>query len=291
MKSVDIYGATEIGKKRENNEDAFLILDLANAAKLEGIAAYLVAVADGMGGHFGGEIASRTAIDILRESFLKEIQSLNQAGFTRKAILKVFKTGFEQANATIYKASDGNNHHITMGTTLVAACIFNNTVTIANVGDSRAYLFTRGKLKQITRDHSFIGMHMKGLDRENAILERSNLRNIITRAIGARPDLEIDTFTKSLNDGQFLLLCSDGLYGELDKENMERILSQESKAESMVNKLVMMANQAGGKDNITVVVAGYSKDNAEGENTLQKENAKGNIKVALKIQKIFNREK
>jgi serine/threonine protein phosphatase PrpC len=291
MKRVDIYGATEIGKKRENNEDAFLILDLAGAAKHEGITAYLAAVADGMGGHFGGEIASRTAIDILRESFLKEIQSLSQAGFTKKEILKVFKSGFEQANETIYKASDGNNHHITMGTTLVAACILNNLVIIANVGDSRAYLYTRGKLKQITRDHSFIGMHMKRFDKENIILERSNLRNIITRAIGARPDLEIDTFTKSLSDGQFLMLCSDGLYGELNKERIESVLSREPNAESMVNRLVMMANQAGGKDNITVVVAGYSRDHTEGEGTPQKENAKGKIKVALKIKKIFNRGK
>jgi protein phosphatase len=291
MNIVDIYGTTDIGKKREKNEDAFLILDLADAAKLNGIAAYLAAIADGMGGHFGGEIASSTAIGILRESFLKEIQSLSKSKFNKKAILDLFKAGFERANATIYKASDGNNHHITMGTTLVAACIINNEVTIANVGDSRAYLFKKGKLKQITKDHSFIGMQMGWLNRENEAIERSTLRNIITRAIGARPDLEIDIFTKSLKGNQFLVLCSDGLYGELNKENIESVLSQEGNAESIVNKLVMMANQSGGKDNITVVVAGYKKENVEREHDKQQESTKENVKITLKIKKIFNKAK
>jgi serine/threonine protein phosphatase PrpC len=291
MNIVDIYGASDRGKKREKNEDAFLILDLADAAKLNGIDAYLAAVADGMGGHFGGEIASSTAIGILRESFLKEIQSLGKSKFSKKAILDLFKASFERANAAIYKASDGNNHHITMGTTLVAACIINKEVIIANVGDSRAYLFKKGKLKQITKDHSFIGMQMKWLNKENEVIERSTLRNIITRAIGARPDLEIDTFAKSLKDNQFLVLCSDGLYGELNKENIESVLSQEADAKSIVDRLIMMANQSGGKDNITVVVVGCKKENIEREHDKQQKSTKDNIKIALKIKKIFNKAK
>ena len=259
MNKVEVFGASDKGIKRSKNQDSFLILDLAKIAKSKKNPAYLFAVADGMGGHFGGELASETAIEILKVTFLKEAHTLEQSKFDRIMVLNLLEDGFKEANNVVYEASNEDDYRITMGSTLVAAFISDKEALIANVGDSRAYLFKKGKLKQISRDHTYIRMQAKKLKVNPKKLENSGFRNIITRAIGAQEDLRIDTFIKPLKKNQFLLLCSDGLYGELSENEIEDVLSQGGNTKTMVQKLIAMANRKGGRDNITVILAKFLK--------------------------------
>lgn len=226
--------STNIGK-RNNNEDSMFIprQDLP-----------LAAVADGMGGHNAGEIASHMAIDIVSEFIAQADLTLPSAAL-RGAI--------ESANRNIYTYAVNSNVYAGMGTTITAALI-GERIVVANVGDSRAYLFSNGELKRVTRDHSLVEELMLRGEISPEQAAHHPQRNIITRALGADNDVDVDLFEFEWVKGDMLMLCTDGLSATLEEDNMTQILSGEAPLETKCDALCASALENGGRDNITVIL-------------------------------------
>ena len=213
------------------------------------------AVADGMGGHVGGEIASRIAIDQI------EAHEKDQASGW-------FDSVFADANAAILREAQRASELHGMGTTLTAAYFHGSEeepfFTVQSIGDSRAYLWTEGILHQITDDHTYV----RELIRNGSISEDEGLhhrgRHILTRALGREESLEVDTFTVRVQGGDRLLLCSDGLYNHVTDSTLGSILGSDLSGQEMADKLVNLANEDGGSDNISVIVVRIFSD-GEGE--------------------------
>ena len=226
----EVGSATDQGMVRDTNQDRFLIHG------------NLVAVADGMGGHAGGELAAETAVEDLRR-FPVMIE-------TRDVV-----AGIHHANREVLEAADRTGM-TNMGTTVVATlmCLERRSVVIANVGDSRAYLMSAGELSQITSDHSLV----EDLVRAGKITEEEARdhphRNVVTRVLGLGEDPEVDTFELAVRDRDMLLLASDGLFNEVDHHVLATILDNATDLNEAAERLVERANQNGGHDNITVVV-------------------------------------
>ena len=242
--------ASDMGQVRQNNEDSFL------ADPVLGI----FAVADGMGGHASGEVASRLAIESLQESIArarKEKESTLSADST--AILSspanLMVNGIRLANQRIYKTSQENKEYKGMGTTLVAVYFSVAPSIVAHVGDSRLYHLRGQAIRQITEDHSWVWEQYKqGLIAKEAI-STSPHKNIVTRALGIQPTVDVDVQELEVQQGDFLLLCSDGLSDLVRDEEMLGAVSRNSRdLEGHCNNLVRLANSRGGKDNITVLL-------------------------------------
>ena len=234
------HGAkSDVGRGRAANEDAFLIDDDRR----------LYAVADGMGGHRAGEVASATAIESLRNAF-------NTGRRLDEAV--------EEANAAVFAKASANLNMRGMGTTLTAATIVDDrTALLGHVGDSRAYLMRDGGVTRVTADHSLV----EQLVREGRISpeEAANhpQRAIITRALGIDADVDVDTYRIDLRPGDRLLLCSDGLTNMVSDDGIAGALRRHSDPQRAAEALVDMANEAGGDDNITVVVLDALDDAAD----------------------------
>ncbi|MDQ3944832.1 MAG: Stp1/IreP family PP2C-type Ser/Thr phosphatase [Actinomycetota bacterium] len=229
---------TDVGRGRPANEDTFLVNHEDR----------LYAVADGMGGHRAGEVASATAIDALQAAFA-DGASLDQA--------------VEEANAAVYEKASANLDMRGMGTTLTAAVLLDDRhALLGHVGDSRAYLMRDGGVTQITEDHSLV----EQLVREGRLSPEEAAdhpqKAIITRALGIDPDVEVDTYPIDLRPGDRLLLCSDGLTNMLNDAAIARVLRRQPDPQEAAEQLVDMANEAGGDDNITVVVIDALGDSA-----------------------------
>jgi protein phosphatase len=237
--------------RRAHNEDQFGILE--DDA--------LVLVADGMGGHAAGEIASGLAIE--------EVASFYHRAVTDPELKLPFETGVELslvesrlicgvalANLRIYEASADRNRK-GMGTTLVAAAVVGETITIAHVGDSRAYRVREGGITRLTRDHSLLEQ-FKEINPTMTREEEANFphKNVITRALGLSEAVEIDIKSHDFKDGDRYLLCSDGLSGHVPDEEMLELLKDSKNLVQTAEELVARANRAGGNDNITVVLLG-----------------------------------
>jgi len=239
-------GKTDKGLVRKENEDHFCIeKDLG-----------LLAVADGMGGHASGEVASKMAIDNLREYFKEKKELPIDAHDPRYSeITNRISSGVKVANQAIYEASRSRSHWNGMGTTLSAVLVSENRLSIAHVGDSRIYLIRGGVIEQITDDHTIVFEQVaRGLmTREEAA--RSEMRNILSRALGIAPEVDVDIEELTVSKGDKLVICSDGL-SELvsDNEMLSEVQSSKS-PEKVCDELVNLANQRGGEDNITVIVA------------------------------------
>jgi serine/threonine protein phosphatase PrpC len=198
-----------------------------------------------MGGHAAGEVASKEAIQTLYATYYND-GAADPSRSLRRAV--------KQANTRILARAASDQGKQGMGTTLVAAVIRDNRLIVANVGDSRAYLFRDGELRQITRDHSWVAEALAaGLITEEQARTHA-YRNLITRALGQRPEVKVDLIQERLRPGDLLLLCSDGLTNEVDDARIAHVLSQGSPVES-VRSLVILANRGGGRDNISAVVA------------------------------------
>ncbi|KMT21455.1 Stp1/IreP family PP2C-type Ser/Thr phosphatase [Clostridium cylindrosporum] len=228
---------THVGMVRDINEDS--ILTFKNDEF------YLLIVADGMGGHSGGEIASEIAVTSIKD-FIENSFSVypNKEELIREAILL--------ANKRIYEKSLNDSDLKGMGTTITISLILKNDVYIGHVGDSRAYLLKGEIMHQITEDHSYINELLK----KGAITEEEAkvhpMKNIITRAVGTDRYIVIDTYEGSLNKGDTLIMCSDGLTRHVtDNEILEIVKSEDNQVESLLN----LANARGGKDNISIIVA------------------------------------
>ena len=240
------YGATDVGQRREANEDAFLQDDEIG----------LWVVADGMGGHAAGEVASREAIDTIHGMVRRGKQSLELAGpFTDekgRAAARMLEGAVQAATYLLYAMAELDRGMAGMGTTISAMMRYDDRLVLAQVGDSRIYRVRANQAAQLTEDHTLIAWQLRqGLITEDQA-RTSRQRNVITRAVGSRDYVQVDTSTWDAEVGDAYLLCSDGLHGYLTLEEIPSILA-EGGAFS-VQKLIEMANNRGGKDNITAVL-------------------------------------
>ena len=246
-------GLTDVGLKRTHNEDAFLLLPEAQ----------LVCVADGMGGHASGEVAARIAVEELGEFIALSGRDeevtwpwREEPGLGREE--NRLLNGVRLANLRIFERSQGDARLRGMGTTLVCALFERDgaAVVVGHVGDSRAYLWRGGRLAQLTEDHSLLNdlLRARRLTPEEA--EAFPHKNVIVRALGMKETVEVDLTRLPLQEGDLLLLCCDGLSGMLRDEQMAALLERHpGDLEGCARALVAAANDAGGADNITCVLA------------------------------------
>ena len=237
------WGTSHVGMVRKHNEDAFLI-----NLSADGKSGSFV-VCDGMGGAKAGEVASVMAADIFARNFDPE-KVWKQPEEQVKEVMK-------QANAGVWEKAHEDSALEGMGTTMVCAVAQDGNVVIGNVGDSRAYLVDDEGMHQITRDHSLVGEMIARGELTSYEAQRHPSRNVITRAIGADRELRCDTFTVHPKEGQYLLLCSDGLTGEVSEPEMYYEVYQSGTPEKACQTLVEIANSRGGSDNITVVLVSF----------------------------------
>jgi PPM family protein phosphatase len=237
--SVGAYaGATDTGRKRRRNEDAYVV------------APPLFCVADGMGGAQAGEVASRLAA-----AAVEEADPGDRSGPERVTAL------IQEANRRVYERANIDPEASGMGTTMTVALVEDGRVAIGHVGDSRAYLYRAGLLEQLTEDHSLVNELVKSgkLSREEA--DQHPQRSVITRALGTDPNVDVDAFTVESQPGDLYLLCSDGLSSMVDNDQiLDAIDRSRSDLEAVTASLVAAANRGGGEDNITVVAFEIAPD-------------------------------
>ncbi|MCX5785817.1 MAG: Stp1/IreP family PP2C-type Ser/Thr phosphatase [Elusimicrobia bacterium] len=245
---------SDTGKLRKNNEDSALVdQDLG-----------LAIVADGMGGHSSGEVASSMAVKVTRDKYdSMRRTNIKPSPFNEKFMLETNQLGFavQMANSVIYETGNSSPDNKGMGTTLTSALLNGNRLCTAHIGDSRLYIFRSGALQQITEDHSLVMEHVrKGLlTKEQA--EKSPLQNILTRALGSQKNPLIDLIETVVKDGDRLLLCTDGLFKAVSEEKTAEILKTNPDDRKACELLVETANMNGGPDNVTVIAGTVSKKN------------------------------
>ncbi len=243
-------GKTDIGRQRTRNEDHFLIMKEYS----------LTAVADGMGGHVDGNIASQIAVDTLMEKYTTEYQNLLDefSGNTEQLLLaqeKFLAKTVQEANKNIFARNRGAFSLEGMGTTIVALQISQGYAITACVGDSRIYLLRKNSLVQLTQDHSLVSELLRYNIIATKDLQRLQNKNIITRALGMSESVLVDTNTHEILVGDIFLLCSDGLTDLMTDEKICEILAQNQSDISLAHDLLIdEANHLGGQDNITVSI-------------------------------------
>lgn len=259
---VSIVGLTDVGRVREHNEDAFLVLDRAsgrrvgNAERLELdlSSAAIFAVADGMGGAAAGEVASHMATDRLAEV----LGAADYGDATPDQIAALMDTAIQGANEAILAEARQNVERKGMGTTLTAAVTVPGRVYISQVGDSRGYLLRKGKLVQLTKDQSLIGQLIEEGTLTEEEAEKLGGKNIVLQAVGVEENLRVDTKHWEVLRGDVILLCSDGLTGMAKDAELEVILNENGDdLVTALRKLIEAANEGGGRDNITAVLARF----------------------------------
>jgi PPM family protein phosphatase len=251
---IEAFGRSDVGRRRKLNEDSFVIHP----------ATQFYAVCDGMGGHNAGEVASQLSIETLTAFISK---SFSEAEITWPYGLDVslsfggnrLTTGIKLANKRVFKTADNREDYTGMGTTVVAALATDEFLTVGWAGDSRCYLLRSDELRQLTRDHSWVALALaEGLLSPEEI-EHHPLRPVITRAIGAKELIDAEIVEVPFERGDVALLCSDGLHSMLSDEEIRKILTPRPESlEVAANCLVDAANEAGGKDNVTVILLRHS---------------------------------
>ncbi len=248
---MDHFGNSDIGQKRKNNQDSFCICKISDRA-------LLCAVFDGMGGHAGGETASRIASeqfgcvvsDTLRAKLDADTGLVN---VTKTQVLNIMQKAVDIANTAVFEAAKENEELSGMGTTLAAVLINGSVGYAVNVGDSRIYRVKGGEISQISRDHSYV-QYLIDLGEITEEEAKTNLnKSIITRAVGTEMTVEADTYSFDC-EGSSILVCSDGLTNHIENGRLAELISESKCAQDAVLKLIDTANDLGGTDNITAVV-------------------------------------
>lgn len=248
--SIQIFGLTDQGLVREHNEDS-----IASDPALG-----LAILADGMGGHKGGEVASAIAVDTVLSSLKKSLpgiihgQTDERTGFSLESM--AIESAIKQANTAIYQAATSNSQYEGMGTTIVVLLFYDNRVSIAHVGDSRLYRLRENKLEQLTRDHTLL---QELVDRGLYTLaeaRQSLNKNLVTRAVGVNPTVEVDLMEDFAFPQDIYLLCSDGLSDMIDDNLIEdSIVNYRSNLNRAAAELINQAKAHGGKDNVSAILA------------------------------------
>ncbi len=234
------YGATHPGRRRENNEDAFLLAPHLHVAIL----------ADGMGGHSCGEVGSAITIEAIAGYLTVPEAGLEPAELAREAI--------RAANRQVLDAAKLRTECKGMGSTVVMAMWHATALTIANVGDSRAYLYRDAQLRQLSYDQNFANELRTSLGFSEERVRNIPNRNVLTMAVGTFDHVLVRTHSETLVPGDRILLCSDGLYGPVDESAMLAILAANPAPEPAVQALIEHANLNGGPDNVTAILLHYS---------------------------------
>jgi protein phosphatase len=228
---VRAAATTDIGRVREGNEDSYLLEDP------------IFAVADGMGGHRGGEVASRIAVETLERLFREGGTALAEQ--------------VQEANRAVFERSTTDRSVAGMGTTLTVAIVQGESIRLAHVGDSRAYLLRDGELRMLTEDHTLVHRMVKEGEISQREAERHPQRSVLTRALGVEGSVQVDQATVDVLAGDRVMLCTDGLTSMIGEEAIARILTSEPDPQRAAELLVRAANQAGGADNTTVVLLDF----------------------------------
>ena len=247
---IEVAGETNVGMKRNHNEDNFSILEENG----------LYIVADGMGGHASGEVASQMAVDALKEFFSATEQDPERTwpykmdrskGYEENRLI----TGIKLANLRIYESAQRDARQRGMGTTIVSLFAVEDGVYVAHVGDSRSYRLRDKQLEQITEDHSLLNDYIKMKRLTPEEIANFPHKNVIVRALGMKDTVKVDTRFETPREGDTYLLCSDGLSGPVSDEEILEIMSSATDLKSAASRLIERANQNGGPDNITCVLA------------------------------------
>ncbi len=246
------FGKSDIGKKRSNNQDTF---DIAGFS----CGALLAVVCDGMGGARGGKEAASIAVSTFVSKIKDKMTDADKDGsmsVTGADIVRMMSAAAASANAEVYKKARSNEEFSGMGTTLAAALIYEDSIYVANIGDSRIYVCEGERIEQITHDHSYVQylVDMGVMSRDEA--KTAPNRNIITRAVGIEKTVEADISTVAMPKSRdsAILLCSDGLCGPLDEDEIYAILSRGGEPKALIDELITAANEKSGSDNITAVL-------------------------------------
>ncbi|MFZ0639379.1 MAG: Stp1/IreP family PP2C-type Ser/Thr phosphatase [Candidatus Acidiferrales bacterium] len=246
---IEFGARSDVGRMRQNNEDAFRVAPEIG----------LFVLSDGMGGQSSGEVASRLASETVvahcREA--SRNPSLPLVGERAEGISEAgnrLASAIRLANRAVHQAAQGNAAQAGMGATLVAVVLTEERVNIAHVGDSRVYRLRNGELESLTRDHSFIAEQVRqGLMTEQEA-NNSNLQNVLLRAVGVDAEVEVEVNEELLAEEDALLLCSDGLTKELSDAEIAKVLAEIDDPQAAADRLIKLANDAGGSDNISVIV-------------------------------------
>lgn len=241
---ISVGARTDLGLVRDNNEDKFEVFEPEEPEMLA-IKGSLYAVADGMGGHASGQIASELALKTIVKSYY---------GDTNDEVCESLETAFKRANTYIYDTSQLISDRNGMGTTCTAIVLRDESMYLAQVGDSRLYRIRNGEINQISEDHSWVAEQVKrgALTKQEA--EQSPFRNVITRSLGSAPDVDVDIQIEKIQKDDIYILCSDGLSGYTQDEDILEIAGAWSPAVASL-KLIDKACSNGGGDNVTVVIA------------------------------------
>jgi len=272
--TVEVFGRTDVGRTREHNEDAFVVADLSTdkATLLPEVRTHAIGrkgslfmVADGMGGAAAGEIASAMAVDVV----LRELRAswLGESADTPEAFVRAIKLATKTANEQINTFAAGHPEFRGMGTTATVAGVFRDTIYLAQVGDSRAYLVRNGVARQITKDQSLMQKLIEAGELTEEEAAQSERRNIILQALGPEASIKIDLTHQVVRRGDCLVLCSDGLSGQVTKDEIAAVVTAESDLTVACKRLIDRANENGGPDNITVIVARFDGSGLRGPET------------------------
>jgi protein phosphatase len=268
---AECFGLTDQGRRRSNNEDQFLVAILDKSLKVLHTSlpqprvrhssdhSYLFVVADGMGGEAAGEVASALALSSVEEYTLDALKWFARCEPRDDEVVSEFREAIRRAHLRVCDQSHERPEQRGMATTLTLAHSVNDTLFVAHVGDSRAYLYREGNLHQLTRDHTLVEDLVRGgaVKVEQAALHP--FRHIVTSSVGgSSQQVRIDLHRLQLQAGDTLLLCSDGLTEMVNPQEIRQVLRGDGNPELWCQELIKCANEAGGKDNITVVIARYS---------------------------------
>jgi protein phosphatase len=267
---VSVFGKTDVGRTRDHNEDTFLVADLSRkTASLQpdvrdhviGPRGSLFMVADGMGGAAAGEVASRMAADLVF-THLSTVWADDPDGSAQRFAFRM-REAVELANSRIHAYAREHPEVKGMGTTATVAGVYGSELYLAQVGDSRAYLVRGGQAIQLTKDQSLMQRLVEAGELTEEEAEQSERRNIILQALGPDPRVKVDLTYQPLRRGDVLILCSDGLSGQVKKEEMAQLVRDIPDLVQLCARLIDLANARGGPDNITVVCARFEGDGLE----------------------------
>ncbi|MEE0096073.1 MAG: Stp1/IreP family PP2C-type Ser/Thr phosphatase [Oscillospiraceae bacterium] len=243
---MEIWGATDRGMVRKQNQDTFRWTKLNDSQ-------FLAVVCDGMGGAKSGDVASKLASEV----FEADISQSVEPDMDQQSIVKMLVDGVKSANRAVYEQSLVSPDFKGMGTTLVAVFLQGSAAYIINVGDSRCYYLSEGEVSQVTEDHSVVGLMVaRGQISEEEARTHPN-KNLITRAVGTEPDVECDCFYLGLDQGEYLLLCSDGLSNMVSRPEMLFEITHGENGTQCCQRLIDIAKNRGAPDNVTVVLMKY----------------------------------
>jgi protein phosphatase len=243
---MNLYGLTDIGLVRRNNQDSYAIRELDDSLAV-------AVVCDGMGGAQAGNVASAVAV----EAFSSAMENACKDGVPPDCERKqeLLRAACRSANTQVFELSRGNDEYYGMGTTLVGAMMLSHEVYVINVGDSRCYILSDGALTQITSDHSLVQALVDCGDITQEEARNHPQKNFITRALGVEDSVRSDVFSVEYKKGDILLLCTDGLTNTVTDEVLQTELSQPTDLEETARKLLALAIEQGAPDNVTVVLA------------------------------------